>query len=519
MFVVIMMTTLSDPITMAQALPADSSSLSSSSLITFPLVPYRELLRRRGLSSVLDETALYQGYGTHFIDFYCGTPSQRRTVTVDTGSGYIAFPCTGCQSCGTHVDPEFDPSSSTSFQKISCSSCQIGQCSTSAQECLFGAQYLEGDGWEAYEASDTCFAGDPSTSSSSLSFKVSFGCQVQVTGFFASQQEDGIMGMGNFNTAFWNQMYLSGKIQNPMFSVCYAPSLNLGASSNGAAAGVLVLGGADTRLHTSTMLYSSGATTQADPFFHVNLRNIYIQGAGSSSNVVSWGLTSAELNPANGTIVDSGTTDADFDSSWQSAFDQAWLQATGTAFSQTYTTSTDFSNMPTLLFQFEGDSTANAKLASSASSSSSVTLASSIDSQNPYDIIVAFPPSHYMQYDNNQQVYVPVITFGQSGTSIMGGNFIMEYDVLFDTANNRIGWAPSECSYSQLTGQSSGSTTTTGNSQPSPIINRTPTQAPGSVGGGGLFHFFSASSRTTLTFGSKCCVLLGVGIFTFFGLF
>ena len=43
-------------------------------------------VRRR--DTALQVGALYQGYGTHYIDLWCGTPKpQRQTVIVDTGSG------------------------------------------------------------------------------------------------------------------------------------------------------------------------------------------------------------------------------------------------------------------------------------------------------------------------------------------------------------------------------------------------------------------------------------------------
>jgi hypothetical protein len=51
---------------------------------------YRRRRRRRGeeLSSDPKQMgALYQGYGTHYVDLWVGSPPQRQTVIVDTGSG------------------------------------------------------------------------------------------------------------------------------------------------------------------------------------------------------------------------------------------------------------------------------------------------------------------------------------------------------------------------------------------------------------------------------------------------
>jgi hypothetical protein len=86
-------------------------------VVTFPLIPHhveyeRRRRERRALSKAEDDVlspsprrreeaqqvgALYQGYGTHYVDLWCGTPPQRQTVIVDTGSGVTAFPCSGCK--------------------------------------------------------------------------------------------------------------------------------------------------------------------------------------------------------------------------------------------------------------------------------------------------------------------------------------------------------------------------------------------------------------------------------------
>ena len=44
---------------------------------------------------------LFQGYGTHYLDLYVGSPiAQKQTVIVDTGSSLTAFPCQDCNECG-----------------------------------------------------------------------------------------------------------------------------------------------------------------------------------------------------------------------------------------------------------------------------------------------------------------------------------------------------------------------------------------------------------------------------------
>ena len=99
---------------------ADSSytAVTTGGSITFPLIPHHVQRSRRGLLTIEEDDdvdapggnndryrrrrrrrgeelssdpkqmgALYQGYGTHYVDLWVGSPPQRQTVIVDTGSG------------------------------------------------------------------------------------------------------------------------------------------------------------------------------------------------------------------------------------------------------------------------------------------------------------------------------------------------------------------------------------------------------------------------------------------------
>jgi hypothetical protein len=120
--------------------------------------------RRRYLQGedTLTIGALYQGYGTHYVDLWVGSPkAQRQTVIVDTGSGVTAFPCSGCNDCGKdyHIDDFFQESQSESFHKLACNECTRGSCRNN--ECHIGMSYAEGSSWSAYEGRDLQYAGGP----------------------------------------------------------------------------------------------------------------------------------------------------------------------------------------------------------------------------------------------------------------------------------------------------------------------------------------------------------------------
>lgn len=60
---------------------------------------HSETYRRRRLQNIdgnLEVVPLNPGLGTHYAWVYAGTPPQRASVIADTGSGLMAFPCSGC---------------------------------------------------------------------------------------------------------------------------------------------------------------------------------------------------------------------------------------------------------------------------------------------------------------------------------------------------------------------------------------------------------------------------------------
>jgi hypothetical protein len=109
--------------------------------------------------------ALYQDYGEHYVDLWCGTPPQRQTLLVVTGvsPGASGFPCSDCgNECqGGHVDQLFQQSESSTFRTLTCQECLNGNCVTGGDTCQVGMSYPEGSSWRGYEVQDTCYMGGP----------------------------------------------------------------------------------------------------------------------------------------------------------------------------------------------------------------------------------------------------------------------------------------------------------------------------------------------------------------------
>ena len=230
---------------------------------------------------------LSQGYGTHFANVWVGSPvPQRKTVIVDTGSHYTAFPCAGCKNCGAphHTDPYFNPQQSHSYRALHCDECRDGVLCSNGQ-CLFSQSYTEGSSWEAIQVMDKLYCGgtdildsvEPMFQKYSIDFM--FGCQQSMTGLFITQLADGIMGMSAHPATLPKQLFDKRIIEHNMFAMCFRREL--GTSKRGVTAGSMTLGGFSTVLDTSPMVYAKNMASSG--WFTVYVKNIYIRSGGGQS--------------------------------------------------------------------------------------------------------------------------------------------------------------------------------------------------------------------------------------------
>lgn len=481
----------------------------SPRLATFPLIPddspearrRRRNRRRRQLASeeggeeedensplVLLRDALYEGYGVHYVDLWVGCPPQRVTVIVDTGSSVTGFPCSGCHRCGGdadsaeehvqyHTDALFQQDESTCFEPVSApNDCLVGRWDHQGQTCSAAKHYSEGSSWEAFEAVDQVYTGgDHNQVTQSRvdneSFQLHFGCQHKVTGLFETQLADGIMGMYNSAASFWYQAYNKNAIEKRMFSLCFSEAGHV--ERTGTLAGAMVLGGTDTRLHQTEMVYAQQMSNDGKYVLHLEKLYLLSPQDGEMKEVKAEDFHKVQMfeedlnNGSPGVILDSGTTATyltqqlahRFVTVFNSLVPEDIMQFSG---SKLYPlTLQHLEQLPTLVFQMRAWTPGTDTITSTTQVPGMV--GEDLDARHAgKSILVGMPPTHYMsrkeaEEDNSVDLNDPDAV-GHYGMNIyfnkkknkggvLGANFMRGHDVLFDVENSRIGFAQSNCEY------------------------------------------------------------------------
>jgi hypothetical protein len=373
--------------------------------------PHNRRSQRRlpGEKLQFEEVPLAKGYGTHFSYVYVGTPPQRASVIIDTGSHYTAFPCNECSKCGTgHTDDYWNLDASSSAHVLGCNECQSARCDTKGKDrCVFGQSYSEGSSWNAFQVRDKLYLGGlslaetpPDDKEWTLDFL--FGCINSQNGLFLSQLADGIMGMSADSVTLIHQMYNAGVLKSRSFSLCFHED-----------GGSMVIGGSEP------LLWQRGVTMQFTPnlkdsgWYTVKVEDVKLNGA-SIGNVASF------FQRGKGAIVDSGTTDTYLPSGISAEFKAAWKSATGTEFvnKAIKMDKADMLKLPTITYS----------------------LAGGVD----IDVL----PEAYMEYSG--ATYTPRVYLDESSGAVLGANTMRDYEVFFDEENRRVGFARSNCAFDAL---------------------------------------------------------------------
>lgn len=179
-------------------------------------------------------------YAYWFVDLLVGTPPQRVSLILDTGSGLAAFPCASCKHCGKHIDPNFDISKSSTAKWTPCGGGCPGSCT--GGKCSYHQGYQEGSAISGNWFRDWVRLGDAIQRNPPVYTKM--GCHNNENKLFYTQQANGILGIRGAST-FFRELFSDKKhVKTDTFSMCLAEW-----------GGRLVVGGSNSSYHTGKAVW------------------------------------------------------------------------------------------------------------------------------------------------------------------------------------------------------------------------------------------------------------------------
>jgi len=355
---------------------------------------------------------LHAASGTHHVHVYIGSPPQRQTLIVDTGSRLMAFPCQPCRACGTHASKYFNPHLSTTDRRPQCGACLlegVSTCSTFNKDCIVTQKYTEGSSWTAHELEDLVWLGSDRKEESLEEFikfavPYPFGCQTSEKGLFQKQYADGILGLSIHHSSFIQALFDARSIPRNSFSMCMTKS-----------GGSLSLGGAMGELDMSYTQIERNHGWYAVEVTEVKLKNSCI-ACCNSTDILSF-------KSGKGTILDSGTTDTYLPAAIAGLFERAWKEITGMIFAQrkrSYTYA-DFELLPHIHLTFQGGAN------------------------------LTIFPEHYMEGIPQHVPWSHSVTLinrvyvDEPDGAVLGANAMMGHEIYFDTQGGQVGIVRSSC--------------------------------------------------------------------------
>jgi hypothetical protein len=237
----------------------------------------------------------------YFMSYSIGTPPFQLYGAVDTGSSEIWFQCKPCKPCLNQTSQMFDPSKSSTYKNIPCSSSTCKRFSNSPcssndkKKCEYKVSYLDRSYSHGDLSTDTLTLN--SIVGSPISFsKIVIGCghQNTLTNVTTAGSNSGIIGFGSGPYSLISQL---GSSIGGKFSYCLVPlfsKANISGKLNfGDAAKVSGHGVVSTRL----------VQPSTNPSY-----NAYLDAFSVGDHIIKVNQSSTIYVKQGNAIIDSGTT-------------------------------------------------------------------------------------------------------------------------------------------------------------------------------------------------------------------
>ncbi|XP_004513891.1 aspartyl protease family protein At5g10770-like [Cicer arietinum] len=228
------------------------------------------------------------GSGNYFVVVGLGSPKRDLSLIFDTGSDLTWTQCQPCaRSCYKQQDEIYDPSKSTSYQNITCTTSECTQLSTATgnepgcakltNACIYGIQYGDQSFSVGYFGRERLTVTEKDTVDGFL-----FGCGQNNQGLFGGSA--GLLGLGRHPISFVQQTSLK---YHKTFSYCLP--------STSSAIGHLTFGATSNNYVKYTPFSTAGSNT----FYGLDIVGITVAGTKLS--------ISSSTFSSGGAIIDSGT--------------------------------------------------------------------------------------------------------------------------------------------------------------------------------------------------------------------
>ncbi|CAM6099588.1 unnamed protein product [Calypogeia fissa] len=236
--------------------------------------------------------------GSYIMRISLGTPPQIKTAIADTGSDLVWLQCSPCTSCYKQDDPIFNPTKSSSYKTMSCSSTYCSDlpyhaCSRK-KSCSYGYAYGDQSTTQGDFATETITLTTLSGETEPVT-NFAFGCGHKNQGTFSGT--DGLVGLGQGPISFPSQL---GQLFGNKFSYCL-----VSASDAATQTSPLIFGEAEIQ-SSLNLQYTPLVRNNLNPtFYYVLLTGISVDGNLVTIPASTFDITSSGTG---GVILDSGTT-------------------------------------------------------------------------------------------------------------------------------------------------------------------------------------------------------------------
>lgn len=350
------------------------------------------------------QVPVHSGSGEFLMDLAIGTPADSFSAILDTGSDLIWTQCKPCVQCFQQPTTIFDPSSSSTFSKLPCSSdlCQALPTFSCSSGCEYLYSYGDSSSTQGALATETFTFGSTSVSN------IGFGCgdTNQGQGF---TQASGLVGLGRGPLSLISQLGL-GK-----FSYC----LTSMDESN------------KSPLFFGSLAELSGSGVQSTPlvknpsqpsFYYLSLKGITV---GETLLKMPSSTFALQEDGTGGLIIDSGTSITYLEAAGYKLVKNAFVsqvklpvadssdEGLDLCFSLPSGSSSESVDVPKLIFHFDGAD-------------------------------VDLLPKNYIVIDSSTGLLCLTV-MGSSGMSIFGNFQQQNMQILYDLEKEMLSFMPTQC--------------------------------------------------------------------------